>query len=346
MPSDLAALNRSVSLSSAAHDFTLVAKTLMAAGGRWDAARAMAGNLPSLRAREVIEKGAVSKAAVSAMTMTSAAALVPYRELVAGFFGSMSEFSAYSRIYNAGDFYRVPLRTIIAVLTSAPVGYSVSELAAKPLSSGAFATTTLESQKVISDIVITNELARSAGQAAMLQFDRELRRAASVAVDAKFLALMAATPGITSNSAAGGPVTAANVSTDLVTAANALTVGADSRLYWIVSPKLFKTLSLLQGTGGYLMQGGKIGSVTVAPSDAATTTATLLDARQIATEIDTVTLDSSQEGAIETADNPTSGNYHLISFFQNNLTALRCEVWFGAVAMRSTSVALITGYAA
>jgi hypothetical protein len=127
---------------------------------------------------------------------------------------------------------------------------------------------------------------------------------------------------------------------------NALTIGADSRLYWIVSPKLRKTLSLLQSTGGYLMQDGKIGDITIAASDAATTTATLIDARQIATEIDTVTLDSSQQGAIETTDNPTSGDYHLISLFQNNLTALRAEVWFGAVAMRSTSVALTTGYAA
>jgi HK97 family phage major capsid protein len=344
MARDIAELNKSVSLSSAAHDFALVAKTLVAAGGKWDAARAMAGNLPSIRAREVIEKAAVSKAAVSAMTMTNASALVDYRTLVDGFFGSMGEFSAYSRIYNAGDFYRVPLRTIIAVLTSAPVGHAVSELAAKPLSSSAFGTATLDSQKVVSDIVITNELARSAGQAAMLQFDRELRRAASVAVDAKFLALMAATAGITSNASSG--VTAANVLSDLTTAQNALTVGADSRLYWIVSPKLRKTLSLLQGTGGYLMQGGKIGDVTIAASDAATTTATLIDARQIATELDRITIDSSQEGAIETTDNPTASDFHVISLFQNNLTALRCEVWFGAVAMRSTAVALTTGYAA
>jgi hypothetical protein len=344
MPSDLAALNRSVSLSSAAHDFALVAKTLAASGGRWMEARALGKNLPSIRAREVIEKAAVSKAAVSAMTMTSASALADYRTLIDGFFGSLSEFSAYSRIYNAGDFYRVPLRTIIAVLTSAPVGYAVSELAAKPLSSGTFATATLNSQKVVADIVITNELAKSAGQAAMLQFDRELRRAASVAVDAKFLALMAATAGIASNASSG--TTAANVLSDLTTALNALTIGADSRLYWIVSPKLGKTLSLLQSTGGYLVQGGKIGAITIAVSDAATTTATLIDAKQIATELDSITVDSSQEGAIETTDNPTSGDYHLISLFQNNLTALRCEVWFGSIALRSTSVALTTGYAA
>jgi HK97 family phage major capsid protein len=340
MPSDLATLNRSVSLSSAAHDFALVAKTLAASGGRWDQARTLAKNLPSIRAREAIEK-----AAVSPMTMTNASALADYRTLVDGFFGSMGEFSAYAKIYNANDFYRVPLRTIIAVLTSAPVGYSISELAAKPLSSGTFATATLDSQKVVADIVITNELARSAGQAAMLQFDRELRYAASVAVDAKFLAILAATPGITSNPAAGGPLTATNVLADLTTAAHALTLHAGNRPYLIVSPKLYVSFSLLQSTNGVIMQNGKIGVITVVPSDAATTTATLIDAKQIATELDTVTLDSSQEGTIETTDNPTAGNPQ-ISLFQNNLVALRAEAWFGAVAMRSTAVALITGYPA
>jgi hypothetical protein len=118
------------------------------------------------------------------------------------------------------------------------------------------------------------------GQAALLRLGAELRRAASISVDAKFLALMAATPGITSPANTG--VTASAVLADLTARLNALTIGADSKLWWIVSPKLFKTLSLLQGTGGYLMQGGKIGDINVAASDAATTTATLLDARQVA----------------------------------------------------------------
>jgi hypothetical protein len=133
MPSDLAALNKSVSLSSAAHDFALVAKTLTAAHGKWDTARDMAGGLHSIRAREAIEK-----AAVSPMTMTNSPALVDYT-LVDGFFGSLSEFSAYSRIYSANDFYRVPLRTRIPVLTSPALGYAVSESFAKPFSSANFA---------------------------------------------------------------------------------------------------------------------------------------------------------------------------------------------------------------
>jgi hypothetical protein len=335
---DLAVLNKSASLTSASGDFVLVAKTLAAAHGRLDFARQMAQHLPSIRAREVLEK-----AAVPPMGLPDAgAAIAPYKKLVAGFFGSLAEFSAYSRIYNANDFYRVALRTHIAIMTSAPVGHSVSEFAAKPISSGSFASSFLEPAKVTADIVVTDELARNAGQAAMLQFDRELRRAASVAVDEKFIALMAATSGITSAASSG--VTASAILNDLTARLQSLTIGADSRLYWIVSPKLYKTISLLQGTGGYLMQNGKIGDVTLAVSDAATSTATLLDARQIATELDTITVNSTQEAAIELADNPTASDYHYVSLFQNNLTLARVEVWFGAVATRSTGVTLLTGY--
>jgi hypothetical protein len=182
------------------------------------------------------------------------------------------------------------------------------------------------------------------GQAALLRLGAELRRAASISVDAKFLALMAATPGITSPANTG--VTASAVLADLTARLNALTIGADSKLWWIVSPKLFKTLSLLQGTGGYLMQGGKIGDINVAASDAATTTATLLDARQVAAELDSVTLDSARDASLQLDDAPTSSPQPLVSLFQNNLTGLRCEVRFGAVALASSSVTLLTGYSA
>jgi hypothetical protein len=133
---------------------------------------------------------------------------------------------------------------------------------------------------------------------------------------------------------------------DLTAALLRLTIGADSRLWLITSPKLFKTLSLLQGTGGYLVQDGAIGPVRLAPSDAATTVATLIDARGIAAELDTVKLDSSQSASLQLDSDPTSGSYQLVSLFQNNCTALRCEIWFGSLALRSTSVTTITGYAA
>lgn len=143
--SDLAALNKSVSLSSASHEFVLLAKAMATARGGISETQALARTVPSMRVREILTD---LKAAVAPMSLSSASAIAPYAQLSEGFFGSCAAFSAFSKIYNVGDFTRVPLRTVIAVLTSAPVAESVSELAAKPVAAGSFATATLEASKV------------------------------------------------------------------------------------------------------------------------------------------------------------------------------------------------------
>jgi hypothetical protein len=335
---DLAALNRTTTLSNAAADFNFVCKAILASRGNFSELRKWQDEAPSARARDVL------KAGVIAQSLSTTGALAPYSGLAEGFFASLGAFAAFAKIWNAGDFLRTPLRTRTAILTTAPVGEAVSELAAKPLSSGNFAAVTLEASKVVSLICVTDELARFMGQAASLRLGNELRRAAAIACDTKFLALMAATSGITTAATTG--TTASQVLADLTAALIRLTIGADSKLWWIVPVKLFKTLSLLQGVGGYLIQNGKIGNISVAPSDATSTVAYLLDARQVAAELDSVTLDTAREGTLQLDDAPTSGVAPMVSLFQNDLTALRVELQFGAVALTSTSVTTITGYAA
>jgi hypothetical protein len=337
--SDLATLNKSVSLSSASNDFVLLAKSLAAAGGDIYETQALAQKVPSMRVREVLLD---MKAAVTPMSLSNSSALAPYQQLATGFFGSLAAFSAFSKIYNANDFTRVPLRTTIAVLTTAPVAESVSELSAKPFASGSFATATLDTQKVSAIIAITNELAKSAAPSSISMLGNELRRAAGIAVDVKFLALLAATPGITSAASTG--VTSVTVLADLTARLNALTIGADSRLWFITSPKLYKTLSLLQGTGGFFVQDNKIGPIQLAPSEGLSTTAFLIDAKGIAAELDVVRLDSTDTASIQLDSDPTSGAYQLVNLFQLNATGLRCEIEFGSVALRSTSVTMLTGY--
>jgi hypothetical protein len=338
---DLAALNKSVSLSSASNDFVLLAKSLAAARGGISETQALAQTAPSMRVREVLTD---LKAAVNPMSLSDSSPLAPYSAMAAGFFGSLSAFSAFSKIYNIGDFQRVPLRTRVVVLTTAPVAEAVSELAAKSVSSGSFASAQLETQKVAEFLVISNELAKTAAPSSISMLGNELRRACGIAVDAKWLALMAATSGITSAATTG--VTSTTILADLTARLNALTIGADSRLWWIVSPKLYKTVSLVQGTGGFLMQDNKIGMINVAPSEALSTTAFLIDAKGIAAELDTVKLNSSGQASLQLDSDPTSGSYQLVSLFANNLTALKCEIEFGSLALRSTSVTMLTGYAA
>jgi hypothetical protein len=337
--------DRSISRDNA-NDFLKLAKAMAASRGDIHQLNQFAQQVPSARVREVLEnREVIGKAAVAVGTLSNSSAIASYAQLAQGFFGSLSEFSAYSKIYNVGDFFRVPLRTIIGILTSAPAAEGgVPELFAKPMSAAAFSTATLDVTKASSMIAVTNELARSMLPAALLQLGAELRRSASIAVDQKFLALMAATPGITTAASTG--VTAAQVLADLSAALLRLTIGADSRLWLICSPKLFKTVSLLQGTGGFLVVNGRVGPISIAPSDAATTVATLIDSKGIATELDTVGIDTTTHATLQMDDNPTASAYQTVSLWQNNMTGLRCEIEFGAVAMRSTSVTTITGYAA
>ena len=73
--SDLAALNKSVSLSSASHDFVLLAKSLAAARGGISETQQLAQTVPSMRVREVLSD---LKAAVDADVVIDSSALAPY----------------------------------------------------------------------------------------------------------------------------------------------------------------------------------------------------------------------------------------------------------------------------
>ena len=252
--------------------------------------------------------------------------------MAAGFFGSLSAFSAFSKIYNIGDFQRVPLRTRVVVLTTAPVAEAVSELAAKSVSSASFASAQLgdaKGRRVSRDL--SNELAKTAAPSSISLLGNELRRACGIAVDAKFLALMAATSGITSAATTG--VTAAKVLADLTARLTALTIGADSRLWFDRTARsCTRRCRLVQGTGGFLVQDGKIGPISVAPSDALTTTAFLIDAQRHCGRARYSEAGQLRQGIVATRQRPDQWQLSTGSpCFKT--TALRCDV-------RSSSVRL------
>jgi hypothetical protein len=344
MGNEIRDLNRSISLSSAGGDLIKAAKVLASCRGQLSLARQMVAQPGySPRVRDAIEHATVGKAGVSIGGIGAFGdALAPYRELAEGFVASMSAFSAFSKILTANDFYGLPLRTILAILTSAPIGDSSAEGFAKAMSSGAFTTGKVEPQKSTSMICVSNELAKSISDAATAQLSAEIRRAASIELDRVFLNILASTSGVTS--AANTGVTASAVLSDLTGRLTALTIGSDSRLYFICSPKLWKTISLLQGTGGFLLVNNRIGSITVVPSDAATSSAFLIDSRQVAAALDTVAINVSSNATVQLSDNPTSSSFQLFSAFQANATIMQCEIWYGALLMRSSGCTLLTGY--
>src|SRR5262249_51088115 len=125
--------NRSISLDNASGDFLKLAKALAVSRADIHALHQLAQEITSRRRPEVIENRQVIKSPVSVGTRTSGRATAAYQQRSTGFFGSLSECGASARIYNAGDFCRVPLRTIISVLTTAPTAEYTSELGAKPM---------------------------------------------------------------------------------------------------------------------------------------------------------------------------------------------------------------------
>ena len=336
-------LNKVVYLSSAASDFVHVAKLIAATRGKWSDMQELAKTVPSARVREVV------KAGVAAISMSDAAALVPYREIATGFAASTAPWSSYDRIYNDNAFMRTPLKTGISIASTAATGSSVSELAAKPICEVSFTRATLEPVKVWSAIVSNEELARSISAAAITRLGDELRRACALSTDRSFLATLAACTGVASNASTGLSTT--QFLADLDTALQAVSIGANSKLYLILPPNVCKTVALLRDTGGLLfpgmtVSGGVIQGVKVVVSDAAEDTGTLVDASQVATESDLITLAPADHASIQMDDDPTSGATTLVSLWQNNLTGLSAERWFGVEVLRSTAVALITGMGA
>ena len=75
--------NKVVSLSSAAHDFVLVAKCLAAGRGRADEVQRWARSVPSSCVRDVLKTGVTP----NSLATNVGVELAPYRELATGFFG-------------------------------------------------------------------------------------------------------------------------------------------------------------------------------------------------------------------------------------------------------------------
>jgi HK97 family phage major capsid protein len=329
-------LNRVTYRSSAASDFAAYAKAMLAARFNHNDALQFASR-GSARVRDILQKAPVLTSDTS-----DASALIGYREISVGFAASLAPWSSYDRIYNDGSFTRVPLKTRISIASSAATGSSVSELAPKPISEMTFGLATLEPSKVTSFIVISNELARSVSPAAATMLGNELRRACALATDTAFLATLAGSTGVASSASTG--ISAAQFLADLDTALQAVTVGANSKLYLIVPPALWKTIVLMRDNGGPVMSNGLIGGVIrVVASDAATYTATLVDATQVATESDVITLSEGTHASLQMDDAPTDGAQQLVSLWQANLVGLKAERMFAVEVLRSEAVALITG---
>jgi HK97 family phage major capsid protein len=283
------------------------------------------------------QKTAVGVGSIDGGTWGSA--LAPFQQASAAFLQSLSPFSAFDRLLNDNAFTRLPLRTRVAIASDAAVGSTVEELQPKPVSQMSFSTVQMPAYKAIGQVVLTDETVLSVSPAAEKLFESQMQQKVAMASDAKFLEIVTEGTGVVSNPSSG--LTAAQFLADLGTALEAIEVaGAGSKLYLVLPASAFKTVSNLRDAGGYLVVNNKIGAITPIATSAGVD-AVLLDATAVGADTDIVTTKISDQSDIIMQDNPTVGSHQHISLFQNNLTLIRCERFFGVTILRPNGVAVI-----
>jgi len=272
--------------------------------------------------------------------------IAQYQVYAASFISSLAPFGAFDFITGDNGFLRVPLHAKIGVDSFGITGDTVGEAKPVPFTSLSLAGPALVERKSTASVAVTDELAKNASPAAFNLFAAALKKAVARATDVAFLGSITdvtAVPRVTSLG-----LSAEAFAGDLVSAAQAIASGADSRLYAIVPPSALKALALAR-TGGVAafedltVTGGNVGGITFTATDALTDTIVVVDAQQVAADPGTVQVDASRQASLQINSTPGEGSQTLVSFWQNNLMALGAQRWWGAELLRDNGACVITG---
>lgn len=334
---------------SAIADFTSYAKCLMLADGHLNTVMA------TDHKKHLTERaGVILKAAVAAGTTTNpawAGNLVSYQAVASAFVESLRSISVFDAMLP--NMRRVPLKTILAVVTSSIEGSGPNEGAATPVSRLILNGPTLDASKAVALIVVSDELLSGTDSAAQDLLTAEMRKGVSAATNRKFLAgVLTGAPGFASVAAVAATPLA--IYADIATLIKAVSVTGTSKLYLVVDPASAASLSFMTNADGLLAfpdmtpNGGSIGGVPTLvsddlPQDSTGRTIALLDADSIAAGDMTITLDGSKYATLQMSTSPGEGAQQQVSMFQTGSYALKAVRWFGFERARSTGAALLTG---
>jgi Phage capsid family len=331
-------LSKIVSISSASNDFVKYAQVLAAGRGRPVEMKALAGRIPSQRLREALQQ----KTAVDVGTSTDSDWAGPLNQMATAFLDSLAPYSCFDRMLADNAVTRLPFRTRIVLASSGATAGQLGELAPTPLSEINFGTALFEPVKVVSSVVLSEELSKAMSPSASRLIGNELRKAVALATDTYFVGVIAQSTGVASSGSTG--LTASAFLSDLEDALQSITTSPSSRLYLLVAPSAFKTISLLRDTGGSLMTNGTLASglIKVVPSAALQDTMILVDAVSIAGASESIELSSSDQATVklDDAQTDTGGALH-VSLWQNNLSAIKATRWLAASLMRADSCFVI-----
>jgi len=310
-----------------------------------------------------IEEMLTRKAAVATGTTTGttwASPLVYAQNLASEFVQFLLPQTFFGKIPNLT---RVPFNVRIPRDTAAITSNWVGEGRAKPAAAGAFDSVSLTFNKIALIIGVTQELARFSNPAVETWARDKL--AASIArfmdqqfVDPAVTAITGVRPASITNGA-DSDAASGTASTDLVHDLRQIIKHAQDNfiptdeIVLLTTPQLGTAIGMIYTTLGVLQfpgvtgAGGTIGGMQVITSSNVPAGYLIsLHPPSIAVADDGgVDIVASTEASIEMDDNPTSGDYHLISAFQNNLLFVRAERYCTWARLRAKGVFYITNAA-
>jgi HK97 family phage major capsid protein len=303
------------------------------------------------------------KAAVAVGTTTGttwAGPLVYIQNLASEFLEFLVPQTFFGRI---PGLTMVPFNSRVPRETSVITAQWVGEGRAKPVQAEAFDSVTLTFAKMAAIMGVTQELARFSSPSVEMLVRNNLAKGIAKFLDGQFItpsvtAVVGQNPasitnGADTDSASGTDITAViHDIREILFHFQEYNIPTDN-LVLIMQPVLATSIGTMMTTLGVRQfpdingQGGSILGVNVLTSNNSPSgQITAMHPPSVFVADDGgITIDVSTEASVEMQDNPTSGDFHLISAFQNNLMFVRAERFVTWVRGRDKGVYYLTGAA-
>lgn len=251
---------------------------------------------------------------------------------------------------------RVPPNVVVPIQTGGGTGNWVGETQAKPVSALAFTSATLRWAKAVVMTVLSEELIRYSSPSAEAVVRSSIAKDIAQYLDTQFISTTIESVNVSPagllwnapTSAATG-VTAATFLTDFKTAlATFIAANYDlSQLVILMSSTVALNVSTLKDSlGNFLyptlgLTGGTVLNIPVVVSEAVGNKIIFMNASEILLADDGgIMIDASNQASIlmDDAPNASPATTSLVSLYQRNLVAIKCEQYITWKKARSTSV--------
>jgi hypothetical protein len=343
MSADLAALDRSTYLKSAAVDFFDHMHVRAHSKGAGDAVRFAERQRASPRVMQMLEKAAVAVGSIDAGTWGGELAYI--EPASRGFLALLPPYSAFDRLAADKAFTPMALHTRLGLAGPiATMASSVGENVLKPVMSLTLRAEVMPVQKVVAMVAYTKEL-QVATQGSLVSdlFQSMMANAVAIETDRKFLQIITEGTGVISNPSTGTSVTA--ILDDIGLAVQSIDIKIGSKLYCIMSPSLLAEVCM-KLVGGISapnlgVTGGQFAGITFIRSEAAGADAIVLDATSVGADPGVAIDRSSTQTSLVMDDTPSG--YHAVSAFMTNEIFEKVERYWGACVLKPEGIAVIEG---